>query len=307
MTDTHLLSAPPESLTRPSLRLERSDARSGVLVATCVALLAWADYATGTELRIYPLYFVPLAFAAARMTFAGAVGSAVLAAGLWTAANWFAGMAYESAWIWVGNVASQLTAFLTIVVLVHRLRHRGDAEHRLARTDPLTGLANARAFYEAAAAELEQHRRYQHVISVAYLDLDGFKHVNDRLGHLGADRLLQTVAALLQRGTRASDIVARLGGDEFCILYPEMGARDLERALVRLQSTVREGLNEEEIPVSFSIGAVTFTQAPKTVETLLAAADELMYEVKASGKDAIRTKIAGPGAAGSSASRVAER
>jgi diguanylate cyclase (GGDEF)-like protein len=167
-------------------------------------------------------------------------------------------------------------------------------------------LANPRAFYEAAVIQLEQHRRYQHVISVAYLDLDGFKHVNDRLGHLGADRLLQKVASLLQRGTRATDVVARLGGDEFCILYPEMGARELERALARLQSTVREGLRDEEIPVSFSIGAVTFAQAPKTVEALLAAADELMYEVKAAGKDAIRTKVAGSGPGRSGASRAAE-
>ncbi|HTC77354.1 MAG TPA: diguanylate cyclase, partial [Terriglobales bacterium] len=98
------------------------------------------------------------------------------------------------------------------------------AEKELSRSDPLTGLPNRRAFYEVALAEADRARRYRHPLSLAYLDVDNFKQVNDDYGHDAGDELLVRVAEVLRRNLRNNDIVARLGGDEFAMLLPETPA-----------------------------------------------------------------------------------
>jgi diguanylate cyclase (GGDEF)-like protein len=267
------------------------DAKVAFLVIAGLLLLAVVDFTTGTEIRLYPLYFVPLGLAAYRMTLPGAVGCAVLATATWAVSNRLAGLTYSEPFIWVINVTGQLVAFLMLVLLVHRLRKKNETEHRLARTDLLTGLWNVRALYEIGESELERQRRHGHCLSVAYLDIDGFKRINDVLGHLGADQVLVQFADALRRSSRRSDFVARLGGDEFGVLLPHTGERELSMALTRLQAAVRERMQRAAVPVTFSIGGVTFTRAPTDVEALLAEADSLMYEVKAGGKNAARTRV----------------
>ena len=136
--------------------------------------------------------------------------------------------------VWVGNSVAHMAAFATIIALLSSLRRSHAAERRLARTDPLTGIANPRSFVEAANAELERQLRFQRPLTVAYLDLDNFKTVNDRFGHRTGDEVLSAVARALRESTRATDHLARLGGDEFAVLMPET-----ERRHVSLLSRAR--------------------------------------------------------------------
>lgn len=109
-------------------------------------------------------------------------------------------------------------------------------EQELARIDPLTHVSNRRAFYELAEIEIVRARRNGCPLSVAYMDVDNFKFVNDDLGHATGDLVLVTIASTLRSELRASDIVARLGGDEFAILLPETDAESAQAVLDKLRA-----------------------------------------------------------------------
>jgi diguanylate cyclase (GGDEF)-like protein len=152
-----------------------------------------------------------------------------------------------------------------------------------ATRDPLTGLLNRAAFEEALHHEVAGARR-ELPPTLLLVDLDGFKQVNDTLGHLVGDEVLVRVARLLEAGVRRSDIVARLGGDEFAVLLPRTAparARDLARRLLAKVSA-DDALNDERAPVGFSIGLACLPD-PRSGEQLVAAADEAMYRAKRAG------------------------
>jgi len=166
-----------------------------------------------------------------------------------------------------------------------------DDERSLSRVDFLTGIPNRRAFYEAVEREASRCKRYRRPFTLVYLDVDNFKTVNNDRGHEEGDRLLRSVAAKLRKVTRQTDTVARLGGDEFAILLCEsdveaavVATKGIERALIKL-------VQEQSWDVSFSIGARTFRQPGETVDRMVKLADELMYEVKKSGKNAVASRV----------------
>ena len=135
-----------------------------------------------------------------------------------------AGQHYSS-WLVLAIVFVLRTAlFLVFVEVVAALRHALDREKESARTDPLTGVSNRRHFIELTAAALAFARRYRRPMTIAYLDLDNFKQINDRLGHQAGDEVLRAVARTVRNRLRATDVVGRLGGDEFAVCLPETGA-----------------------------------------------------------------------------------
>ena len=136
-------------------------------------------------------------------------------------------------------------------------------------------------------------RRKGRPITMAYLDLDNFKAVNDERGHQAGDDLLRRVAALLQASIRPSDLAARLGGDEFAVLLPEVGAPDAAVMLERLRSLLADTLGANQPSVSSSIGGVTFVTAPGSVEEMVHQADSRMYLAKTTGKNRVQLEIAG--------------
>jgi diguanylate cyclase (GGDEF)-like protein len=167
------------------------------------------------------------------------------------------------------------------------------AEH-LARTDYLTGVANSRYFFELASAELNRSQRYVRPLTVAYIDVDDLKPVNDRLGHGAGDTLLRVVAESIRARVRKSDVVARLGGDEFALMLPEAGYEAASAAVRKIHASLVEVMQNRGWRVTFSIGAVTCVSPPDTtLEELIRVADGLMYSVKRSGKNQIRHEILG--------------
>ena len=258
------------------------------LAALAVLTIAYVDYVTGIELRVFPLYFLPVFVVSLRLGRWPGLATAAACAAAWDLAHRLTGLPSSRSAIDVANLLVMAVAFAVVALLGAAQRAWLDRERALSRTDGLTGLLNGRGFYEAAAVELARSSRYRHPLTVAYLDLDDFKAVNDRYGHARGDAVLVAVARAMRRACRSTDLVGRLGGDEFVVLFPETGRDAAEPALVKLRSRVQEAASEDGHAVTVSVGAVSFAEPPAEVEGLVHEADKAMYAAKAGGKDALR-------------------
>ena len=255
---------------------------TAVSCAAGVVVLGILDYATGYEIRMFPLYYVPVSVAAWRIGRAPAVLIAMLCAASWVVANQLAGLQYSHVAVWAVNTGMQGGSFILVGVMVDAMRASRDREAALSRTDGLTDLLNARAFDELARQLVLLARRQGRPLTIAYLDLDNFKSVNDIHGHGRGDAVLVQLADLLRRSTRASDVVARMGGDEFVLLMPDTSADGARVILERLRAEVATRF--ASVAVTASIGGVTFETPPRDFDDLIRRADQLLYEAKAAGK-----------------------
>jgi diguanylate cyclase (GGDEF)-like protein len=126
---------------------------------------------------------------------------------------------------------------------------------------------------------------------LVYIDLDEFKRVNDAHGHAGGDALLQSAAQMMTKTVRSTDFVARLGGDEFAMLLPDTNSEAAKSVLSKVQDKLLQHFQEQKYPVTFSIGAVTFTQMHHNPSEMIYMADEAMYAVKQRGKNGIEYRV----------------
>ncbi len=150
-----------------------------------------------------------------------------------------------------------------------------------ARVDDLTGLGNRRAFGEALKVELARRERYGGRLSLLLLDLDGFKEVNDRLGHLAGDHALTSSAKALQDAVRIPDSCFRWGGDEFAVLLPDSGLASAREVGRRVQANVAEHCElDDGSSLSLRFGAAEL-EAGWRAGDLVAAADAALLEAKA--------------------------
>ncbi len=254
-----------------------------------IAAIFWLDVATGPKLIFNVFYLLPVMLVA-WVTASTAYGlAAVLATFLVGPLEAYMGDFHVySLPVAVWNAGVRTAVFCIVLLLLAEVRRLIARLQEQSSTDELTGVANRRAFLAAAEREIERSRRYQHELSLAYVDVDGFKEVNDRDGHLTGDRVLVALASLARATARSVDTVARLGGDEFVILMPETGAEAALPLAERLCTACAQAAGSGGARVTCSIGLATFAHAPQDVEGLLATADALMYEAKACGGDAVR-------------------
>ena len=170
---------------------------------------------------------------------------------------------------------------LAVIVTNFRSVHR--FESLAAHTDNLTGINNTRGFYTELTGELLRSVRYEHHFTLAFLDVDDFKSINDSLGHAVGDKLLREVANCLKVSVRSTDVVGRLGGDEFAVLMPETEANQAKLAFENLLEALTVRMARHNWKVGFSIGVVTFEHLPGDIKGALKAADDLMYSAKLEG------------------------
>jgi diguanylate cyclase (GGDEF)-like protein len=252
-----------------------------------------AFFASSSLLEFSVFFIIPVAY----FTWfihrkAGAMASAVSAAvTLW--ANIASpvhidhpAIAYWNALIWLGF-------FMSVTFIVAALKSLHDRERQLSRVDSLTGIGNRLAFYEFATAERNRAGRSNQPITLAYLDLDGFKGINDTLGHQTGDKVLVSVARTMQISLRQTDMVARMGGDEFAIILPDTTRAAANTVLEKVLAMLTHAMLKKGWRITFSIGAVTFLAPPVSVREMIAGADQVMFSVKNSGKNRLQQEVQG--------------
>ncbi len=258
-------------------------ASSGIMVAA----LAGLSSAIGSEIATVVFYLAPISIAA---YFVGRWQGrlvAVLSAVAWSIMEEALRPISTPIPVVLAIAFNRAVLFLVVSELLSSLRDAFNHERQLARTDQLTGLANSRAFGELAEFELLRARRYGRPLSLLYIDLDGFKSINDQLGHAAGDVVLQRAAGALRECLRRTDVVARLGGDEFVVLLPETGTESAVIVIGKVQQALGRALQGLGSGTTASIGAVTADVAPTSVEILLDRGDKLTYASKGKGKNQV--------------------
>ncbi|MFH1437248.1 MAG: GGDEF domain-containing protein [Pseudomonadota bacterium] len=250
-----------------------------------VPVLGVIDYLTGKDLS-FSIFYVASVYLAA--WFGGVWFGAAASLGssfTWLAADLAGGMVYPHIGYALWNMTVRLGFFIIITMVLWRLKKALEREKRLAGEDPLTGAANRRRFVGLMRMEIYRAQRYGRPLTVAYIDLDNFKEINDSLGHAAGDEVIIAVARNIKKNTRKIDVVARYGGDEFVVLLPETGADAAKPAVEKIRAGLENAMRLNGWPITFSIGAVTSTRPPDEPDAVIMAADNLMYDVKNSGKN----------------------
>jgi diguanylate cyclase (GGDEF)-like protein len=193
-----------------------------------------------------------------------------------------------------GLLAIAALMLLTLVLARPLLRAFRWTEEQAseARIDALTGLANRRALGEILAAEISRAQRFAHQLAVVLLDLDRFKQINDSFGHGAGDVMLREVSRLLTSLARQGDTVARWGGEEFVVVLPETDLAGAQRFAERLRRTI-EAHAVGDMQTSASCG-VAIMVPEDTVEALLGAADQALYQAKTNGRNRTESATRGP-------------
>lgn len=252
-----------------------------------VMIIAYLDTVTGLYLELTIFYLIPIYLTSWYIQPKAGAILAGLVSVTWLISDFYAG-AGVFGWgpvYWNGII--RFCFFLVVVFLFARIKRQNIQLINLARTDPLTGLSNRRAFYEVATHEIEICQRYNSAFSLAYMDVDNFKNVNDTMGHNAGDDLLRLIAGTLRHHIRSVDVVARLGGDEFVVLLPNTDSAAAHPAMTKLWDTLNESVKEKNFPVTFSIGVMSFVLPPESLDKMLEKVDELMYAVKKEGKNKV--------------------
>lgn len=254
----------------------------GVLLLLVVAFL---DFITGTELSFSIFYLIPIALFTWTINANMGIVVAFISSGLWLFIDVISAAEHSSSFVYFWNTIIRLGFFLLPVFLLKNLER--EREH--ARTDFLTNAMNTRSFHDLAQREIDRSARYGHPFTVAFLDIDNFKAINDTFGHTFGDMVLRAIAQNIHKNLRKTDVIARVGGDEFAILLPEVDSDTARTAISKMQKRLMEEMLSNKWPITFSIGVITFTNAPHlTVDEILGTADKMMYSVKNYGKNDIK-------------------
>lgn len=258
----------------------------------CLGLLiiAVVDYVTGTEIHFFIFYALPIAYVS---WFLGRRNGSLVVL-LSALIFWWVNVYWSEdprLLVIYWNLAVRILFFLLVSQGIGAINKAYEYLQQWAETDPLTGLKNRRIFFEQLDIAMARCRRAQQPLTLAYIDLDHFKQVNDQLGHGVGDELLVAVSTQMLASLRKSDLVARLGGDEFAVLLEGNTPEQSEQVLARLQAQLLQHMQQHQWPVTFSTGAVTVLQMPDTPEAMVHEADQLMYEVKRSGRGRLSTAV----------------
>ncbi len=262
-----------------------------LLISTLIVLIALIDTWVPAEVFLSIFYLVPIYIASWFIGRKAGMVASFVSATAWLMVNYEQGFDQIHCLIPYWNAGVSLAFFSITTYLLSELREALVKAEKLARVDSLTGITNRGYFVELASIELNRALRHQSHLTLAYLDIDNFKEINDQFGHTVGDRLLQLVAQTIKEQLRQSDVVARLGGDEFAILLPETDYESAAIALRRIQNILLTLMQQNNWAATFSIGAVTFTRSPSSVEFMLDQADRLMYNSKHRGKNRLHHQV----------------
>jgi diguanylate cyclase (GGDEF)-like protein len=250
------------------------------------ALVSMGDYLTQSRyvLEFSPFYLVPVSF------FSWFIGKrSGIAVGIMSATlGLFIRLGHASGVIPYWNAVIWFALYFISTIMVVQLKRLYEHERHLSRIDSLTKIANRRALFESAAQAKSFSDRQNVPLSIAYIDVDGFKQVNDRHGHSTGDRVLVLTAAGIKKALRPTDVVARIGGDEFTVLLPGTDGEVAARVLSRVRLELDRTMESCSWHVTFSIGIASFFPPLGSVPAMIRAADQTMYAAKRIGNNRIK-------------------
>jgi len=261
------------------------------ITSVMVLLVGILHHIAGPELSSTVFYLIPIALVTWFTKRSIGLFISMFSALTWLVADLTSGAAYSSPDIPYWNGVARLSSFFILTFALSALKSTLKQEKEYSRIDFLTGIRNRRDFIELVNIEINRARRYERPFTMACIDLDNFKTVNDCFGHTTGDILLRLVAQTIQGNIRATDTVARLGGDEFAILMPETGRNVAEVIMRKVQKINLDIMREHRWPITLSIGVVTFINPPSTVDETLRISDQLMYTAKNNGKNTIQYQV----------------
>jgi diguanylate cyclase (GGDEF)-like protein len=258
-----------------------------------IIALSTIDHATGFDLSFSIFYLVPVVFASWYGTPITGAFVFFLSAVAWMIVDLAAGNNYSSTVYPYWNACIRLGFFFVIYRLITTIKIKIDTERKSARLDRLTGTMNTHFFGEASETVFQLAKRNEKPVAMGYLDIDNFKQVNSTHGHPAGDRVLAAVASILMKSVRYTDFVGRPGGDEFAILMPDTKPSDALTMFNNLHQKLIAEMSAQGWQIECSIGVAAFKTAPETVAEAIRLAEELMYEVKSQGKNAVLIKMFG--------------
>jgi diguanylate cyclase (GGDEF)-like protein/PAS domain S-box-containing protein len=191
------------------------------------------------------------------------------------------------------EMTGEVTGFSVVLRDVTERKANGEEIRRLLTTDQLTGVANRARFFELAQAEISRWKRFGQPLSALMIDVDHFKAVNDAHGHAAGDAVLKAVAQCFLSSLRSIDVLGRMGGEEFALLLPSIdleGAQLVAERLRRSALNLRPTFEGAEIPVTVSIGCAATEEGMASIDDLLKAADEALYQAKRNGRNQVAAK-----------------
>ena len=252
-----------------------------ILFFLMIPFVGLVDYWTGPAITFALIYLIPVsAIAWLNNRRATIVLASSLTVMTWIVVDYFSSRFSLSILAYSWNFFSRLTILLIVTTMLSALKQSLLDAHHLSRRDPLTNALNNRGFMELAEREVYRSTRSGHALTIAFLDVDDFKTINDTFGHSAGDRLLIAIVESLHLHTRKSDLVGRVGGDEFVILLPDTGQDAAKSTMNNIRKIMMEEADKLNFPVTFSIGVLTCIQPPASVDAMIGIADKLMYQVK---------------------------
>ena len=252
-----------------------------------LAIVGGFDYVAGPQIATAIFYLIPVGFVAHHAKTYTFVAISFLTAGVWGLNDLASGIAYTSTAIPAWNFIMRFGLFLFVGNLIYRQHKKSAFYQKLAEIDELTGLLNRRGFLIRVEEELTRARRFERQYSIAYIDLDNFKQVNDNYGHQAGDELLCLVSNTLTTYLRATDHVARVGGDEFTVLLVETDQEAAKFAFEKCYQALNQKLLVNGMGVTASVGVVTYSNFSTSLSDMLKKADSWMYHVKKNGKNRV--------------------
>jgi diguanylate cyclase (GGDEF)-like protein len=243
-------------------------------------LIGYLDYLTGPDFIFSPFNLIPSLLAARKLSSRWVFFVAFINSIIWLWVDFSSGRFPTTVPVYVWNFISRLIFLLVVALLFSSLRKSMDREKRLASIDNLTKALNSRVFKEILGQEIKRSVRYQHSLTLAYMDIDNFKSVNDQFGHETGDKVLSTICKEIR-----NDVLGRLGGDEFAILLVETNSTEARNVITELQKKLLKTTQANNWPISLSFGVLSCTHNYCEADKMISLADELMYSVKESTKN----------------------
>ena len=249
------------------------------------------NFLTGFEASLSFFYLIPISLITWLTGRTIGIVASLAGALVWLITDVAVGKSYSQPFIYTWNTLIVLAFFVIVALLLSALKRALEHEKELAYTDYLTGAVNSRFFFDLVEMEIGRLQRYKHPFTIAYVDIDNFKAVNDEFGHTIGDQVLRAVVNQARNHLRKTDVVARLGGDEFAFLLPETNQESAQVAVSKIQRGILEGMHQSNWSITFSVGVLTCLQAPNTTDEIFRMADALMYSVKHDSKNAVKYSI----------------